>query len=182
MGMTENAKILALRLLDRFNEHISAQLLLLRYQGMVTSCPYFSGRKGPVGFRGLHGVSFLGIVEMVDIGLETNKWDLNQSDYMGCTALIWAAMKGYEGVVKILLEREGIGPDRTGTIYGQTPPCWAAEKGDEGQCSEPSGGPTGTAGIMPRRRDGTGPLTVVLCRSSYAGDGRARLGRPGPTR
>jgi len=51
-----------------------------------------------------------------------------------------------------------------------------------GQCSEPSGGPTGTAGIMPRRRDWTGPLTVVLCRSSYAGDGRARLGPPGPTR
>jgi len=52
----------------------------------------------------------------------------------------------------------------------------------EAQCSEPSGGPTGTAGIMPRRRDGTGPLTVVLGRSSYSGDGRARLGPPGPTR
>jgi len=53
---------------------------------------------------------------------------------------------------------------------------------DNMQCSEPSGGPTGTAGIMPRRRDGTGPLTVVLGRSSCSGDGRARLGPPGPTR
>jgi len=50
------------------------------------------------------------------------------------------------------------------------------------QCSEPSGGPTGTAGIMPRRRAGTGPLTVVLGRSSCSGDGRARLGPQGPTR
>jgi len=30
MGMTENVKILALRLLDSFDEHISAQLLLIR--------------------------------------------------------------------------------------------------------------------------------------------------------
>jgi len=31
MGMTENVKILTLRLLDRFDQHISAQLLLLHY-------------------------------------------------------------------------------------------------------------------------------------------------------
>ena len=49
------------------------------------------------------------------------------------------------------------------------------------QGSEPSRGPTGTAGIIPRRKDGTGPLAVVLCRENYSGDCRARLGPPGPT-
>ena len=48
------------------------------------------------------------------------------------------------------------------------------------QCSEPSGGPTGMAGIMPRRQDGTGPLSVVLGRSNHAGDCRARLDRRAP--
>jgi len=49
-------------------------------------------------------------------------------------------------------------------------------------CSKRSRGPTGTAGVIPRRRDGTGPLTGVPGRSSCSGDGRARLGPAGPTR
>ena len=59
------------------------------------------------------------------------------------------------------------------------------ESPTQGQYSEPSGGPTGTAEIMPRGRDGwhrTGPLAVVRCRAKYSGDGRTRLGPPGPTR
>jgi len=133
MGMTENVKFLALRLLDRFDEHISAQLLLLRrYINKRNWDLYFYEEKGPVGFTGLHGVSFLGIVEIVSSLLEMKKWDLNQSDYMGCTALTWAAVKGYEGVVKILLEQEGINPDQAGTMYGRTPLSWAAMNGHEG--------------------------------------------------
>jgi len=133
MGMTENAKTLALRLLDRFDEHISAQLLLLRYKSeRAQFSPYFSGAEGPMRFTGLHGASFLGIVELLPSVLEMKKWDLNQSDCTGCTALIWAAIKGYEGVVRVLSEREDINPDQTDTKYGQTPLCWAAEKGNEG--------------------------------------------------
>ena len=64
MGMTENAKILALRLLDRFDEHISAQLQLLRYESESILDLYFDEAEGPIGFTGLHGVSFLGIVEI----------------------------------------------------------------------------------------------------------------------
>jgi len=149
MGMTENAKILALRLLDTFNEHISAQLLLLRNQGVGASAPYFYGQ-GPAGFTALHGVSFLGIVEIVDSVLEMKMWDLSQSDCMGCTALIWAAMKGYEGVVKILLEREDINLDQTDTksVFSTAQGPYRARRGD---CQEPRTG-----------RDGKMPSTPVL--------------------
>jgi len=44
--MTGNIKILALRLLDRFDEHISARLLLLRYNRDRVSGPYFRLERG----------------------------------------------------------------------------------------------------------------------------------------
>ena len=62
MGMTENVKALSLRLLDRFDEHISAQLLLLRYNDDTGSGPNFDRAGGPTGFVGLYKVAFLGIV------------------------------------------------------------------------------------------------------------------------
>jgi len=131
MGMTENGKILALRLLDTFDKHISTQLLLLRYKSeRAQLSPYYSGAEGPMRFTGLHGVSFLGIVEILPSLLEMKEWDLTQSDCMGCTALTWAAIKRYEGVVKILLEREDINPDQADT--GRTPLIWAAMSGHEG--------------------------------------------------
>jgi len=133
MGMTENSKTLALRLLDRFDEHISAQLLLLRYKNERSPFnPYFNGAERLMRFTGLHGASFLGIVEIVASVLEMKEWDLNQSDCMGCTALAWAAIRGYEGVVKILLEREDINPNQADTGYGRTPLSWAAKNGHEG--------------------------------------------------
>jgi len=53
---------------------------------------------------------------------------------MGSTALTWAARKGRAEVVKMLLEREGVNPDRADTaiLYGRTPIPWAAEGGHEG--------------------------------------------------
>ena len=41
MGMTQNVKMLALRLLGKFDEHIFAQLLLLRYNKKGGWRPYF---------------------------------------------------------------------------------------------------------------------------------------------
>ena len=131
-GMTENAKMLALRLLDTFDEHISTQLLLLRYESERASSPYFEEAKGPIGFTGLHGVSFFGMVEVVASVLEIKEWDINGIDCMGCTALTWAAIKGYQGIVKILLEREDINPDQADTRYGRTPLWWAARYRHEG--------------------------------------------------
>jgi len=133
MGVTaENVKILALRLLARFDEHIAAQLLLLRNSKDTDSGPYFDGVGGPTGFTGLHGASFLGIVEVVADLLEIKEWDVDAVDCTGSTALIWAAKKRHEGVVKILLERAHVDPNKADTEDGRTPLDWAAAKGHEG--------------------------------------------------
>ena len=128
IGMTGNVKMLALWLLDRFDEHISAQLLLLNNKISGSYLPSL----GPRGFTGLHGVSFLGIAEIVAALLEMNGWDVNATDCSGGAALVWAARRGHEEVVKVLLERKDTNPDRVDTYYGQTPLSWAAEKGHSG--------------------------------------------------
>jgi len=107
-GLTENIKILALKLLDDFDEHISAQLLLLNYNRDRSGGPYFDGAGGPTGFSGLHGVSFLGIEWIVSTILEMKEWDLSACDCMGMTALTWATRNGHEKVLKMLTERKDI--------------------------------------------------------------------------
>ena len=131
-GMGENVQSLALRLLDRFDEHISARLLLLENHDYPFWAQYYYGARGPVGFTGLHGVAFLGIAEMVAALLEMKEWDVNAADCMGNTALTWAAIRGHEEVVNILLEREDINPNQADTEYGRTPLQWAAKNGHEG--------------------------------------------------
>jgi len=44
----------------------------------------------------------------------------------GRRPLSWAAMNGHEGVVKVLLEWEGINPDLGDTIEDRSPLLWAA--------------------------------------------------------
>ena len=134
MGATENVKMLALKLLDRFDQHISAQLLLLlRYGGGGCWAPhYYNWREGPTGFSGLHGVSFLGIAEIVTAVLEMKEWDVNATDCLGSTALTWAAMKGNGEVVKILLNRGDVNPDQPDTRCDRTPLSWASGRGHEG--------------------------------------------------
>ena len=133
MGMTGNVKILALRLLDRFDEHISTQRLVLRYLNQDETM----SRSGIIvmrvsGFTGLHGVAFFGIVDILAALLEMKEWDANAEDFMGTTALAWAAIKGHEEVVKMLLERKDVNPSQAGTLYSRTPLAWAARGGHEG--------------------------------------------------
>ena len=128
--MTDNTKILALNLLDRFDEHISTQLLLLHYNRDLEG-PYFHEERGPKGFTGLHGVAFLGIAEIVPAVLGMKEWDVNAYDCMGMTALTWAAVRGHEEVAKMFLGREDVNLDLADTEYGQTPLSWAAEGGHE---------------------------------------------------
>ena len=130
-GMTENSKILALKLLDRFGEHISAQLLLFHYNQDRGGGPPFNGAGGPRGFSGLHGVVFLGIVEVVSTVLDMEEWDVNAYDCMGMTALTWGSGKGYEVVVKMLLERGDVNPNQLVANCGRTLLLWATESGQE---------------------------------------------------
>ena len=129
--MTEIVKILALRLVARFGEHISAQLLLLHYNQDFSEGPSFDSQGGPMGFSGLHGAAYLGIVGMVTV-LEMKEWDINAYDCMGMTPLTWACMKGQGEVVKVLLQRADNNPDREDTLFTQTPLSWAAHNGCEG--------------------------------------------------
>ena len=131
-GITEHIKILALRLLDEFDKHISARLMLLRYRRDSNPGPYFNGTGGPREFTGLHAVAFLGTVEVLDAVLEMKEWDVNATDSMGSTAMVWAARNGHEGVVKMLLEREDVNPDQADIKYGRTPLSWAVERGHGG--------------------------------------------------
>ena len=131
-GMTENAKPLALKLLDRFDEHISTQLLLLHYNQTRSSGLYFSSTGGPTGFTGLHGVAFLGIAEIVAAVLQMKEWEYNAVDCMGSTALTWATRGGQEETVKALLKQEDIDPNMADTQDGRTPLTRAVENGHEG--------------------------------------------------
>jgi len=101
--VTENIKILALRLLDRFDEHISIQLLY-QYDWRAFWPQWFGRPEILTGFTGLHGAAFFGIEEVVSAVLDMREWNVNAADCTGNTALTWAAKRGHEGVVKMLLE------------------------------------------------------------------------------
>jgi len=128
----ENIKILALRLLDKFDEHISAKLLLLHYNQNHGGGPFFDEVEGPMEFTGLHAAAFFGIPGLVSAVLEMREWDVNADDCMGMTALSWASLRGHDGVVKMLLEQDDVSPNQADTEYGQTPLSWAVENWHEG--------------------------------------------------
>jgi len=131
-GLTQNIQILALRLLDRFDHHISAQLLLLHHNRGLRWGPYYGGHGGPIGFTGLHGAAFLGIAGIIPTVLEMKEWDVNAEDCNRMTALAWASCRGHRETVRMLLQREDIDPDRADTPWGAAPLLWAAENGHEG--------------------------------------------------
>ena len=132
IGMTGNVHALALRLLGRFDHHLSAHLLLLHHHQNGDLGEHSYMVQGPMGFTGLHGASFLGIVEIAAAVLKMKEWNVNATDCMGGTPLTWAARRGHEGVVKVLLGREDINPDQADARYGRTPLLWAASHGSEG--------------------------------------------------
>ena len=121
------AELLALKLFDDYNSHISTQLLF------SAESPF----TGPADFdrlflfTGLHCASFFGVVQLVGALIQMGGCDINQMDCGGNTPLVLAAWPGHEEVVKMLLGREGINPDSPDK-YGQTPLCLAARGGYEG--------------------------------------------------
>jgi len=123
--LSDRAKSLALELLNRVGNHISATLLVQR-MGNHHDCflPYHQ-------WPSLHYASYFGIVEVVAALIERKGCDINQSDCMGLTALVWAARQGNEGVVRLLLSRNNVNPDRPDED-GQTPLLWASFYGREG--------------------------------------------------
>ena len=131
-GVTEDVKALALRLLGRFDEHISARLMLLHYNGDKRPGPYFYGIEGVTRFTGLHAIAFLGISAIFSPVLQIRDWDVNARDCTGGAALTWTARNGHEGVVETLLEREDVNPDQADGEFDRTPLSWAAGSGHDG--------------------------------------------------
>jgi len=125
--ISDCAKQLALKLFDNYNSHISAKILLeerTRY--------HYDVNLGELSlFSGLHCASMFGIEEIVAGLIDVEGCDINQSDCDGNTPLLWAAWSGHEGVVKILLGRDDVNPEKGG-LFDQTPLCSAAENGHEG--------------------------------------------------
>ena len=127
---TENVKSLALKLLDRYDKHISSKIALLR--GLRDEEQPFDREDIPTGFTGLHGAAYFGCVEITVALLEKKKGDVEASDFHGNTAISWTARRGHEGVARVLLEQGNANPDTPDTKYGRTPLWWAAQNGHEG--------------------------------------------------
>ena len=122
--LSDCAKLLALKLFDDYDRHISTKVLMIAQNLWGVDIHEFSG------FSGLHCASFFGIVEIVACMTEMEGCNINQMDFTGSTPLLWASRSGHEGVVKILLRRDGIRPDEP-NVNGETPLHVAAWFGHE---------------------------------------------------
>ena len=174
-GSTGKVKTLALKLLDGYDKHISSKILLLR--GTDIRDRPFDRQGTPRGFTGLHSAAYLGCVEIVVALLETNQWDVQATDFHGNTAIIWAARRGHEGVVQVLLERKDVNPNTPNNEYGQTPLSWATKNGYEGVVKML----LGHNGINPDKPDtyyGQTPLSWAA-ENGHEGVVRMLLGRNG---
>ena len=125
--LSDCAKLLALKLFDNGNNHLSTEILL-RAQGQYSFNVSFDELSL---FSGLHCASIFGIDEIVATLVEVEGCDINQEDCVGNTALMWAALNEHEGAVKILLGRDNVDPNKPDK-HGQTPLMLAACNGYKG--------------------------------------------------
>jgi len=125
--LSDCAKQLALELFDD-NSNPTPTKILLRAQKIYCHAVDFD--KFSL-FSGLHYASFFGIIEIVADLAEGKGCNINQMDCGGNTPLVWAAGNGHEGVVKILLGRDDVDPDRPDNV-GLTALQGAALSGHEG--------------------------------------------------
>ena len=123
--VTEQVKSQAFRLLDGYESHVSAMILLREKR--------LWGWHGEDVHRisGLHCIAFLGIAEITIAMLEANKWDVNVRDSRGDTPLMWAVRYGNDRVVELLLGQRDIQPD-VAIRGGRAVFSFAAELGNEG--------------------------------------------------
>jgi len=122
--LSDPAKSLALELLNRGGNHIYATLLVRQISSSHNCSLHFHQ------WPGLHCASYFGIDEAVAALIESQGCDIGQSDCMGYTALMWAARQGNEGVVRQLLARDDVNPNKPNN-KGQTPLWSASDNGRE---------------------------------------------------
>ena len=117
--VTESVKQLALRLLRRDANHISADILLSKERlGFVDwKDRYYGAHPDLQGFTGLHCIAYMGVTEIASAMVDMKVWDLNGRDSKGATPLTWALEFGNPTLAKFLLGQENIDPilsDRRG--------------------------------------------------------------------
>ena len=151
--LSDRVKLLALKLFDDYDHHISTKILL---EAQETYWYPVDFDKLSL-FHGLHCASFFGIVEIVASLVETEGCDVNQMDSTSRTALHWVAWNGHEGVVKTLLGLDGVSPDKPAND-GQTPLHWAAWRGHEGVVKML----LGRGGVDPGKLDARGRTPLYL--------------------
>jgi len=129
--LSQGVELLALKLLDGYDKHVSSKLLLIHERDWWWHISQQRGSNSLAGFTGLHGAAYLGIVEIARALLEMREWDLNAVDVERNTAFAWAARKGHEDMVKMLLAQQDVDPDAM-NADGRTPVLWAAACGHVG--------------------------------------------------
>ena len=123
-GVTELAKSLALRLLDRYEGHVSAAILWRKKICKGEMLGYVRG------ISGLHCIAFWGIIEIAVAIPEIERYQLNWRDSIGETPLMWAVKYGNSQIVELFLAQRHIEPDMV-TRYGFTALSFAAQLGNE---------------------------------------------------
>ncbi|RPA91159.1 ankyrin [Choiromyces venosus 120613-1] len=127
--LSDSAKLLALKLFDDYDNHVSIKLLVY---GLSDHFPHITfNRREFSPFNGLHYSSFFGTVQIATALMERKTYEINQRDFSGFTPLTWAARNGQEEMVKLLLRCEDVNPDEPDKC-GRTPLSYAAQKGHEG--------------------------------------------------
>ena len=124
IGLSDHAKSLALKLLNRFGDHISATLHCDQIQ--ISHLDPLSHHT----FSGLHCVSYLGICELVWDLICMKGCDTNQVDCMGFTPLMWASLQGNHGAVKLLVHQSNTHLNMSGN-GSRTPLHLASGEGHE---------------------------------------------------
>jgi len=132
--LSDDARLLVLRLLKDYDSHISGKLLL--EQGKYPDrrgCDRSSSSDpdSDIGFpfSGMHCASFFGITGVVHDLIQMGR-PMNGGDTRGSSPLAWAARNGHEGVVELLLTwgQAGLGPS---DYAGQVPLLYAVFGGHE---------------------------------------------------
>ena len=122
--LSDGVILLAKELLDKYKNHVAANVLFL---DLLDPDDSFDVNSPPL-FGGLHCVSFFGIVDVMTVLLGTEGHDANQGDSAGITPLIWAVRGGQGEAVDLLLRQEVVNAGKPDN-HGNTPLWWAARNG-----------------------------------------------------
>ena len=100
-------------------------------QAMMVSKSYSDySQRVPRRMTGVHVAAYFGLSGTI-IGLLKNRYSPDLQDSDRRTPLSWAAERGHEAVVKLLLETDKVDVDSKDNYDGRTPLSWAAERGHE---------------------------------------------------